>query len=424
MKNTKLSKTGLISIITVIAVLLAALSSCGAIRATDLSRGFVRSGASSLEPTDAFYGAISDFGMKALSELSSQQGENVTFSPLSAALCLALITNGAQGQTQEELEVLLGMDIDEFNKMAYAFTSGLYSDKDCRVELANSVWYRDAGFLTVEDSFLQTNADWYGADIYSAPFDRTTVDDVNRWCSDKTDGTIKEMISKIDDDIVMLLLNSLCFDAKWQNKYEKSQRKDGVFNNYDGTQSEVQMLYSNEGYYIDGDGFRGFTKPYEGGKYSFVALLPTAQESSSGDVYALLEGLDGGVFYNAVKNKQSLSVSVCIPEFTNASSLDLIEPLKAMGVNTAFDLDAADFSPMATSERGNIHVGILRQESFIKVDMNGTKATAITLGGMSDKSSSAVEDRIYLDRPFVYAVVDNESGVPLFVGVMASAEGK
>lgn len=330
-------------------------------------------------------------------------------------LCLALIANGAEGETRAELEAFLGMPIDEFNKMAHSFVNGLYSGKNCEVGIANSVWYHDGGFLTVKDEFLQTNADWYGADIFSAPFDDSTVKDVNSWCDEKTDGMIEKIIDEIDKNTVMFLINALRFDAKWAELYEKSQKKDGIFNNYGGGKSDVQMLYSNEKYYIGGEGFKGFTKDYEGGKYSFVALLPDADR----DVYEFAASISGADWLSILASKQRQSVAVCMPEFTNSSSLDLIEPLMALGLEDMFSDAHADFDSMATSDRGNLFVGIFKQESFIQVDMNGTKAAAITLGGMNDKASSMEMYSVYLDRPFVYAIVDNATGVPMFVGINA-----
>ena len=405
----------LVCLVLALAVLAtAALTSCGRISADSLSGGFLKQDFEFVAPDADFYEAVTDVGLRVMARLA-EKGENLTFSPLSMVLCLALIANGAEGSTLSEIEALIGMPIEDFNKMAYSFVNGLYSGKNCEVNIANSVWYYDGGYLKVRDEFLQTNADWYGADIFAAPFDESTVKDVNSWCDEKTDGMIDKVIDTIDDNTVMFLINALSFDAKWAELYEKSQKKDGVFNNYGGGTSNVQMLWSDEKYYIGGEGFRGFTKDYEGGKYSFVALLPDADR----DVYEFAAGISGAEWLSILASKQRQSVAVCMPEFTNSSSLDLIDSMKALGVDDMFSDAGADFSSMATSDRGNLFVGIFKQESFIQVDMNGTKAAAITLGGMNDKATSVERYSVYLDRPFVYAIVDNATGVPMFVGVNA-----
>ena len=225
---------------------------------------------------------------------------------------------------------------------------------------------------------------------------------------------IEKMIDKIDTDTVMYLINALTFDAKWATKYEKKDVGDGHFTNYDGTQKTVQMLSSEERTYFATDGVKGFAKNYAGDRYSIVALLP----DQGTDIYDYIGTLDGAGWMNLWNSRESASVKVKMPEFTYSVSMKLNDTLKTMGMTDMFS-DSADFSKLGYSERGNIYCSEVCQKVFIQVDRNGTKAAAITWGGMKDKAVMEVHS-VILDRPFVYAIVDNATGLPIFIGAVTA----
>ena len=210
------------------------------------------------------------------------------------------------------------------------------------------------------------------------------------------------------------MINALTFDAKWATKYEKKDVGDGHFTNYDGTQKTVQMLSSEERTYFATDGVKGFAKNYAGDRYSIVALLP----DQGTDIYDYIGTLDGAGWMNLWNSRESASVKVKMPEFTYSVSMKLNDTLKTMGMTDMFS-DSADFSKLGYSERGNIYCSEVCQKVFIQVDRNGTKAAAITWGGMKDQA--AIEARsVILDRPFVYAIVDNATGLPIFIGAVTA----
>ncbi|MGM9680735.1 MAG: serpin family protein, partial [Eubacteriales bacterium] len=224
---------------------------CGQkIHADELSDGYYRRATDAGTVTDDFKTAYADFSFDLFKAGLSEKGENSLISPLSAILCLAMIGNGADGETLAQMEEEFGMSADDLNRSLYAYTATLYSAKDCKVTLANSAWIRD-GF-EVQSDFLQTNADWYDAQIYRAPFDETTRKDINNWVKEQTDGMIDKILDEpIDPMTVLYLINTLCFDAEWAEKYESGDRKNHSFTSYDGSESTVKMLFSEEAYYID-----------------------------------------------------------------------------------------------------------------------------------------------------------------------------
>ena len=398
-------------------VLLLSSASCGLrVSAAELSKGYERTATETGEITEAFKTAMADFSMSLFKGLVTKDGENDLISPLSAVICLAMIANGADGETKTQMETAFGMDVETINKSLYAYTSSLYRADDCKLNLADSIWFRDEkNRLHVNEEFLQTNADWYDAQIYSAPFDDSTLKDINNWCKKYTDGMIEKMIDSIDADTVMYLVNALTFDAKWADKYEKKDVNEAQFTNYDGSKNTVQMLSSEESVYLSADGVKGFAKNYAGNKYSIVGLLPDEET----DIYDYIDSLTGEAWMNLWNGRQTASVSVQMPEFSYSASMELNDTLKAMGMTDMFDGEA-DFSKLGYSENGNIYCSEVCQKTFIQVDRNGTKAAAITWGGMNDEACVEELYSVILDRPFIYAIVDNATGLPLFVGAVTA----
>jgi len=413
----KQTKATIIICLLMSAVMLVSASCAISAKADELSAGYTRKATETGEITDDFKTKVADFSFRLFKGVLTKDNESELVSPLSAIVALAMVTNGADGNTMAQLEAAFGMDIDALNKALYAYTSSLYSATDCKLNLANSIWFRDEkGRLEVEKSFLQTNADWYGAQAFAAPFDNSTIKAINEWCAKHTDNMIKDMVEEIDPDNIMFLFNALVFDAKWAEEFEESEIHDSQFNNYGGGKSTVKMLPSTEKTFIDGDGFKGFAKDYKDGKYSFVALLPDEGK----DIYEFIGTLDGegwmGIWNSRSKNTD---VGIKMPQFSYELKMNLNDTLKGMGIVDMFSSGSADFSKLGRSSRGNIYCSSVDQKVFIEVSRTGTRAAAVTQVTMSDECAEIPSEiMVVLDRPFVYALVDNSTGLPFFVGAV------
>ena len=176
------------------------------------------------------------------------------------------------------------------------------------------------------------------------------------------------------------------------------------------------MMHSDESVYLTPEGGQGFAKPYKGRAYSFVGLLP----DEGVNIYDFAASLDGEDWIRMWQGKESAAVQVRIPEFTYDSFMELTSVLHEMGMVDLFDGLAADLSGIGSSSVGNLYCSGVFQKTYIEVDRNGTKAAAIT---WATNDECAVADPIepqyvYLDRPFLYAIVDHATGLPLFVGVV------
>ena len=363
---------------------------------------------------DKFANAYADFSV-GLFQKSFTDNQNTLVSPLSVTLALAMTANGANGQTKTEMETLLGGEIplEELNKYLCSFTENLTSDEGFKLNTANSIWFRDdENRLTVEKNFLQTNADYYGAAAYKRPFDSQTCDEINKWVSDNTDGMIKEILDDIPIEAVMYLINAVAFDAEWESEYYEHEVHDGIFTNAEGKETNVRMMSSNEGVYLDGSNCTGFMKDYKGGKYSFAALLP----SENTDIHDFVNTLTGAELNKILSNKETCSVEVKLPKFSYEYSILLNDALSALGMPTAFDADNADFSGIGKSTAGNIFIGIVIHKSNITVNEKGTKAGAATVVETLDSCAPLEDKSVILNRPFVYMIIDNSTNLPIFIG--------
>ena len=306
-------KKRILSVLLLLSVLasVAAMSGCAKISADNVSDGILPGQVNGKKIDLTFEESSADFALK-LFRATAKGEDNALVSPLSVMIALAMTANGAKGETKEQMEALLGngMDIETLNEYLYTYMNDLPSFEKAKLVLANSIWFRDIESLDVKRDFLQKNADYYSADVYKAPFDKKTCDDINRWIEEKTDGMIKDMLDEIDRDAVMYLINTVLFDAEWKDIYFEDQIRDGYFTSADGKRQKVSMMHSEEWGFIDDGKATGFKKPYKGG-YSFVALLPN--EGVSLDSY--LDFLTGEGFLSAVKNAKNEKVIATMPKF-------------------------------------------------------------------------------------------------------------
>ncbi len=416
MKKNKVIMSAVTLALTAV-LLVTALTACSAgnIRSSCLSAGYSRktSGTpAASEVSDGVRGSLTDVTISLFRESVSagEEGQNSVISPLSAAICLALMANGSDGNTRAQIESALGMTVDQLNRCLYGFTAGLDAE-NVKLNLANSIWIDQSVASDIKSSFLQANADWYDAQVYNTPMDASTVRDINSWCSKNTDGLIKEILKEIPENTCMYLINALLFDAKWESPYERADVNDGKFTSYKGSVSNVTMLHSEE-IYMSYGGAQAFARRYAGGHYAFVGILPDQKT----DIYDYIASLDGDTWRALWDSQTGEKASVTMPEFKCSSDTDLRALMASLGVTDMFE-PTADFSGM--SDTRELYCSAFRQKAIIEVDRNGTKAAAISWGAMDEAAMDYVRN-IVLDRPFVYAVVDCESGLPLFIGTVTT----
>lgn len=394
------------------------LSGCGKkVQASDLMKGVKANDVSKeavLRDEDTV--AAADFAVR-LFEASRQENSEVLISPVSVLYALAMTANGAEGETLTQMEDVLGLSVEELNPYLYAYKEALASGNKYKLDLANSIWFKEDESLTVNPDFLQANADWYDAKLYQAPFDNSTLKDINNWVSDKTDGMIEDILDEIPDEAIMYLINAIAFDAEWENIYKENEVMADVFTTENGSEQIAELMYSEENEYLEDENTTGLIKYYKDAKYAFAGLLP--KEGISVSEY--ISSLTGEKLMRLLNNSQSVPVDAAIPKFENEYDTEMSEILKDMGMTNAFDPGMADFSGLGTSTDGNIYINRVLHKTYIAVDEQGTKAgaaTAVELMTEAAMIDSAEHKTVYLNRPFIYMLIDSEAKLPVFMGTV------
>ena len=414
MKKTRISLV-IISLLLVCAMAVNLTGCTMEVQAKDLMEGITPNNVTALDDLSSQNADVTDFTIR-LFKASEESGKNTLISPLSVLCALAMTANGAEEETLQQMEEVLGMTNEDLNLYLYSYMKNLPQGDKYKLSLANSIWFTEDERFTVNQDFLQTNADYYGADIYKAPFNEQTKKDINNWVKQNTDEMIPEILDRVPVDAIMYLVNALAFEAEWSAIYKKDQVREGVFTKEDNTKQNVDFMYGSEGTYLKDENAAGFMKYYKSGKYAFVAMLPDEGVSVSDYIASLT-----GESVNALlTNPQHTTVYTAIPKFETEYSVEMSEILKDMGMPKAFDPNNAEFEGLGTSSAGNIFISRVLHKTFISVGEKGTKAGAATVVEMADGAAAEPQEpkEIYLNRPFVYMLIDCENNIPFFIGTM------
>lgn len=351
---------------------------------------------------------------------SVQEGTNSMISPVSVMMALDMAAAGANGETQEQITNLFceGASQAQIENFCRELMDRYESSQGVELHLANSVWIKDTVADQIKDEYLIRSDYIFDAEAVIAPFDQTTVDAVNQWCDDHTDGMIDHLLNDIDPKMQLILMNATAMDAPWMEQYEEYQISEDMFTNAGGVVENVKMLNGTENNYFETEDAVGFMKYYEGGEYAFLAILP--EENMTVDEY--VQSLTGEKYLEFWNSRTTdYDVDTKMPEFTYEYELNMNSVLQDMGMTQAFT-GAADFTGIADLKDG-LYIDTVLHKTFVEVGQNGTRAAAVTAVIM-EAAAMLPEERerkqVYLDRPFVYAIVEVDTGMPLFIGTLQS----
>ena len=343
----------------------------------------------------------------------NEKQKNLLISPLSVSLALGMTANGAKGETLSEMEKVLGGDLDMENLNAYYadYIKNLTAENAAKLHIANSIWARDdAARLIVPDAFLKTTKSYYNADFFKAPFDQTTVEDINGWVNTNTKEMIPSLINNITNEEIMYLINAVAFDAEWQTKYQSYNVNPGDFTCEDGQQVAVKYMNGVEATYLDDGKATGFIKPYKGGKFSFAAVLPN--EGTTVSEY--IKDLDGEALGKLLGSASEDTVLTLMPKFKFEYKKKLKDTLQTMGLKKAFEPGIADLTNLNTIP--DSYISEVLHKTFIEVDEEGTRAAAVTAVPIAGNCGPLERKEVFLTRPFLFMILNNETNLPIFMG--------
>ncbi len=354
------------------------------------------------------------FGLNVFKALSNADPDsNLFISPLSISMALGMTLNGAADSTYEAMKntlELAGLTETEINE-SYQSLIALLVDLDPEVafKIANSIWYREG--LPVYEEFIQTNKTYFDAEVAALDFnDPKAVDRINDWVSENTNELIKKIIEEIPDEIIMYLINAIYFKGNWRFEFDPEETLEGTFYNDNGSESRLPMmnqsdlnvplLSNSETTIID--------LPYGDSLFTMTIFLP------ADDIDQFVADLSTQKLSEWYGQIYSTKFSLTMPRFELEYEKKLNGILSSLGMEVAFDKWSADFSRIMPINSGmNLYISEVKHKTYIKVDEEGTEAAAVTSVGIGVTS---MPPSIIIDRPFVFAIRENQSGAILFLG--------
>ena len=367
------------------------------------------------------------FALDLYQKLKDKPG-NLFFSPYSISSALAMTCAGARGQTELEMSNTLHFKLPP-EKLHPAFQSlAARMEKIQRwnrivLKSANALWCQNGHPFTAD--FLKTVHENYSAEAKAVDFKNASsaaADEINRWIDAKTNHKIKGGIgaAQLTPDTRLALCNAIYFKGKWLHPFKQKDTKPSPFNVTTNEAVTVPMMWQSEHYkhaMTEDYSVEMLELPYSGQDLSMVILLPGRVEyvpdAEHNDVHDLEQKLTAEnllMWLKKLDGKSPHKTSVWIPRFTTASSFNLADELKALGMTSAFD-DTADFS--GTDGTKNLFLSDVFHKTFVEVNEAGTEAAAVTLVLSATKSSG---DSCNVDHPFIFLIRENGSGSILFLG--------
>lgn len=354
---------------------------------------------------------------------------NLVFSPYSISSALAMTYAGARGMTEEEMASALRWTLTQgelhpaFNKIDLELESlglaapapGLGEGEPLRLSIANSVWAQ--ANLAVIQEFLDTLAANYGAGLRTVDFvnaPQAARQAINDWVSEETAGRIKDLMppEAIDDLTRLVLANAIYFKASWLEPFDPKDTTDSAFHLLDGSEVTVPMMQESRlrTRYAEAGGVQSVEIPYYPKNASFVLILPP-----EGEFERFEESLDAETIDEILSGMSEADVDLRMPKFEFESDVDLKDPLKALGMEKAFDSERADFTGIAVEGVINLYISDALHKALISVNEEGTEAAASTAVIVSEESAHPFAE-VSADRPFVFLIRDNATGTVLFMG--------
>lgn len=416
--------------------------------------------------TDAYNASASNL----FKELSGTRG-NIILSPYSIGTAMAMVLDGARGETAQEMTGVLRQRLDRaamgsanaavqlllrgYDKSATvprcpagmsangehceaplnpegqcAFPARRNGDRcvaSGNLPASAKLMVADALMLTrpetpIAPDYVAVLEDQYAAEL----FRDASLDDVNRWVARNTQGKIERILDRIDSTNAAVILNAVYFQSKWAAVFAKSATADGAFHLNRRTKIAVPMMRRTGNYTIaERPGYRALRLPYEIGSLGMIIVLPNEIDGLD----AVSRRLDAPEWTQLASALQApvaeALVDVALPKFKTSFEVDLAPLFKKAGMEQAFDPHNADFSGMTglskaqmQDQHAQMAIGSIVHRAMVDVMEDGTEAAAATAVTMVVASVRRPEEPqpFHVDRPFLFAILDQASGAILFQG--------
>jgi serpin B len=366
------------------------------------------------------------FGFDLYARLNKTPG-NLALSPFSISTALAMTWGGARHDTEQQLgKVLHAAAPRDAAVASWGALSQALQDPARALELrvANRLFGEKT--FTFEPAFLGQTKARFAAPLEPVDFKNAAEPArlrINSWVEEKTARRIKDLLPprSVQSETRLVLVNAVTFVADWQTPFEKQSTFPASFTPAAHAPKQVPTMHNAlEARFAQRDGVKVLELPYRGG----AALLLVLPDKADG-LAAVEQSLDAKRFaeWTAALGAPQ-RVNVALPSFKvePAASLPLASELSALGMPLAFDPERADFTGAGTSPdpKKRLYLSEAFHQAFVKVDEKGTEAAAATAVVMADGAGRPPKAVAFAaDHPFLFFIVDQPSGLVLFMGRVA-----
>ena len=350
------------------------------------------------------------FGFKLLQDLREREpGGNIFISPLSISIALTMTYNGAAGETERAMAEVLEidrLDLSTINNSNKALRNSLDTpDPKVEISIANSIWYRQG--IAFNPDFLERNRSFFEAEIASLDFSSPQATEmINEWVNTNTNGKIEKIVDRINPQTLLFLINAIYFKGNWQDEFDPSRTRQGIFHLSNGSEQRVQMMRREGEYpYLRGENFEATSLPYGDGQMSMYIFLP----DRNSNLNKFMRTLNEANWEDWLSQFQDRQQEMVLPRFKLEYEVRLNDTLEALGMGIAFG-GSADFSGMGP----NLFISEVRHKTFVEVNEEGTEAAAVT----AVVGVKSLPPSFRVDRPFFFTIYDAETQTILFMGTV------
>ena len=353
-------------------------------------------------------------------------GNNI-LSPISIIYALGMLNNGATGETQQQINKVLGFadtgveGINTFCKKM--LLKALYNDSDTKLNIANNIYFNTSTGYELNPTFLQLAKEYYRAEPELRNFnDGKTMDAINQWCSDHTEKMIEKVLDEtsFNPSAVSYLLNAIYFKGNWRLQFDEANTTEESFGpsgvvlgQYPELEKRVPMMHQNNLLcYTENEVCQAVKLPYGNGSYAMTILLPLEGKR----INDVLQTLTAESWTQQYYWMGDAIVDLKLPRFEADTDLYLNGIMSRLGMPKAFT-DDAEFPNFCNTD---IHIDLMKQVAKIKVNETGTEAAAVTVieAGLESAGPDPEPRRVnfHATRPFLYVISDEATDAILFIG--------
>ncbi len=353
--------------------------------------------------------------------LSATEG-NACYSPLSMYYGLALLQQGAEGESLDELIELLGApsaDVAEGCRSQMGQLAA-YAEREAIIELANSIWIRDD--LAFSKAYEAAVTSAFDAEAAGVPFGEASANQqVSDWIADKTHDLLHPQFD-FTADALMCLVNALYFKADWSAPFDAEFTEDADFETPSGTVAAPFMHTSNHGGFAETDGFTASRLSLRSG--ATMSFYLPSEGKTPRDLVSTPESVMNLLGASLDGNRE---VIWSLPKFSFDVEYQMVELLQSMGLRAPFQAGMADFNGMladqAFAEANPPYVSKVVQGCSIDVNEEGVEAAAQTTFEMYAGAAAQQEPPVefVLDRPFLFTIQTSD-GTVLFMGIVENPQ--